>query len=810
MFEAVALMMFLILLVLFIVIASRAGTTERKLTAMERQVGAMQSDLRVLERELTALIASGARANMRADETERAVQPATVTQPVTIAQETPAREIEIGSPATPPEPVPPAKVVPAADRVPKPAPRSKQEWEMLIGGKLYNRIGAFALIIGVGLFFKYAVDKNWINETLRVCIGGTFGFALLGLGMWFEKRKAQIFAQGLIGAGVGILYLSAYATFNFYHLVPQIAAFALMSVVTAITLFLAIRTDSLAVSLLGWAGGFLTPLMLSTGDSNEIELFTYLALLDAGLLLIVIQKEKWLILQPLTLIATYVLYTAWFASSYDASQFAVTLVFLTLFWLLFYLCEWSRLVRPLSRYMELHEFIAVVNMLCFTASLHAVLEPAHHAFTAPALLAVGAVYFATWYATLRGTALPSYARARLLLGAVLMLVWSTGVQFDGHVLAIVWAVEAAVLAWAAVRWDNEPVVWAGVAVHVLALLQLLGTAGTFGDADPAVHAFLLNIRAAAFAAVGLALGWSGVLAERANGARNRLPAGVYHYTWIVVLLLFTSTETDHLFRLWMQHALPEDAHHLQFLGLMSVAGIWGLCALVLVWLGIRGRRSPLRFAGLGIAALAILVGVFRGAWYAPSSLFVPVLNMRAVILVELLVVLMLLYRLFAGDTNTVKLRFPLLNVLRVSGVVLLLVLLSGESCDSFLKAVDSLQRAGGNAAGAISSLLNMMQLTLSGIWLVFAVGLMIVGVRLRNRILRVLAILLSAVSILKIFLYDLSYLDTLYRIFSFVALGFILLIVSYLYQRFKDIIFADETPAPATPPTAEQESAPQA
>ena len=99
--------------------------------------------------------------------------------------------------------------------------RSREEWESFIGGKLLNRIGALALIIGLGFFLKYAFDNNWISETVRVLIGASVGFISLGLAYRTHQKGFQIFSQGLIGAGISILYLSVYASFNFYALVPS-------------------------------------------------------------------------------------------------------------------------------------------------------------------------------------------------------------------------------------------------------------------------------------------------------------------------------------------------------------------------------------------------------------------------------------------------------------------------------------------------------------------------------------------------------------------------------------------------------------
>jgi len=77
------------------------------------------------------------------------------------------------------------------------------------------------------------------------------------------------------------------------------------------------------------------------------------------------------------------------------------------------------------------------------------------------------------------------------------------------------------------------------------------------------------------------------------------------------------------------------------------------------------------------------------------------------------------------------------------------------------------------------------QLSLSVVWTIYGGVLLTVGILRRNRLLRMMALLLLSLTIVKVFLFDLSSLDKVYRIISFVVLGAILLAVSFLYQRFR-------------------------
>ncbi|HMK39325.1 MAG TPA: DUF2339 domain-containing protein, partial [Bacteroidota bacterium] len=215
-------------------------------------------------------------------------------------------------------PRPPAPPAAALSMPPSPAKsRTRGEWEALIGGKLLNRVGALALILGVGFFLQYAFANDWITEPVRVMIGVAVGLTLLAGAARSAARGFQIFAQGLVGAGIAILYLSAYASFNYYRLVTQPWAFLFMSAITVITFTQAFRYDSIVVALLGLLGGFLTPFLLSTGEVNPVGLFTYLALLDAGLLVVAWRREAWMSIEPLSMAGTYLIYALWLGEDYD-------------------------------------------------------------------------------------------------------------------------------------------------------------------------------------------------------------------------------------------------------------------------------------------------------------------------------------------------------------------------------------------------------------------------------------------------------------------------------------------------------------
>ncbi len=348
----------------------------------------ISSRVRILEETIVRLSREFYEAGSTAKAPERPVAPASpaLASPPP-GPETPPRQVPAIEPAPPPAPL----------FVPPPAPpsRTREEWEALIGGKLLNRIGALALVIGIGFFLKYAFDNNWLSESVRVLLGAAAGFLLLVGAARSRKSGLLIFAQGLVGAGIAVLYLTVYASFNYYSLVSQPVAFILMACVTFIAFTQAFFYDSIAVSLIGWIGGFLTPFMLSTGEANEIGLFSYIALLATGMLVIVMKKEKWAILEPMTLAATYFIYFLWYGQEYKQDSLVPTLFFATLFWALFLAIDVVNSLRRVEVLKELRTVASAFNAALFYLALFLLIDNKHHAWMGGTTLSLGIVYLLT-------------------------------------------------------------------------------------------------------------------------------------------------------------------------------------------------------------------------------------------------------------------------------------------------------------------------------------------------------------------------------------------------------------------------------
>src|SRR5437764_1585631 len=262
----------------------------------------------------------------RSPEDEPAPPPEIVTQPKSAAPIIPPVSVPPPLPVTAvPPPIPETRPIIPVEEVqmetaPPPAPTI--DWEQFMGAKMFAWVGGFALFLGVAFFVKYSFEHNLIQPELRVAIGFLAGIALVIGGVALKRKENVVTAQTLCATGILILYAVTFACRSFYHFpfFGLIPTFALMSLITAAAFLLAVRMDALVVAILGIAGGFLTPVLLSTGQDNPFGLFGYIALLDIGLLAVARRKE-WTSLPILGAVGTVLMQIAWVGNFFLHGQY---------------------------------------------------------------------------------------------------------------------------------------------------------------------------------------------------------------------------------------------------------------------------------------------------------------------------------------------------------------------------------------------------------------------------------------------------------------------------------------------------------
>jgi uncharacterized membrane protein len=195
-------------------------------------------------------------------------------------------------------------------------------WEQFMGAKLSAWIGGIALFLGVAYFVKYSFDHNLIPPEVRVALAFLAGIGLVVGGVLMRQKQYTITSHTLCATGVVILYAVTFACRAVYHFpfFGPTPTFALMALITATAFVLAVRLLAHVVALLGMLGGFLTPILLSTGQDAPVALFTYIALLDAGLLAVALHRQ-WFYLAPLAAAGTILMQIGWASEFFEREQY---------------------------------------------------------------------------------------------------------------------------------------------------------------------------------------------------------------------------------------------------------------------------------------------------------------------------------------------------------------------------------------------------------------------------------------------------------------------------------------------------------
>lgn len=244
-----------------------------------------------------------------------------------------------GAAGVPPAGAPPRPATPPP-RPPSPPPGAGIRWEKLIGVGLTAVIGGgFFALAGV-LFFRYAIEAGLISPAMRVVLGVTVGLAAIFGSEWLRTRRIDAAANALAGGGVVVLYAAFWAAHVLYKLVPMEIAGVLMALVTAVGALIATGRHSRFVAILSLAGGFATPLLLTSGSDRPIGLFGYVLLLDAAFLWIA-WKRKWSFVALLALLGTFVLQGTWILARMSPANALIGISVLGVFALLFAI--WGRM-----------------------------------------------------------------------------------------------------------------------------------------------------------------------------------------------------------------------------------------------------------------------------------------------------------------------------------------------------------------------------------------------------------------------------------------------------------------------------------
>ncbi len=561
-----------------------------------------------LERRL-----AGVEAALRRVMEQQQAPPVTAARPPEVAREPVAPAQPIAEPPPAAEPVSASGPVPSQQAVFAPAPpvrpaassstapASSRGIEEIIGGRWLGWIAIGLILFAAAFFLKYAFENEWIGPLGRVMIGVLVGLVFVWAGWQRHQAGWRYFARTLTGGGLTLIYLSAYASFGFYQLLDQTTAFAVLALIVLQGYLLALAYNSSAIAVVSQVGGFLVPVLLSTGQDRYGILFSYIAVLNAGVVLLSFMR-RWHWIGSLSFVFTHLLFWGWHASHYHPEKLTPALLFQIAVFALFLLGDIAPQVRGRAPTLEQWGRL-FVNPFVFFATAYALLEDDYSDW-----MGAFALLMALLYAGLARAGMSAQGgdRRTLLISITVALTFVTlaiPIQLESNWITLGWGVQGAVLTWLSLRMRSSNLrLFAGI-VFGLALFQHLAN-------DTPWHGRLLFTPVANRYFLG-ALALVGLLALAAHLARpaDRSFAVAALLSALALFWLAISVET-YTYSDALVSALPgerewDQVRQIRWFGQSVLSVLWSVYAAGLVAAGFRSKWSVLRWSGLSLFGLTL-------------------------------------------------------------------------------------------------------------------------------------------------------------------------------------------------------------
>jgi uncharacterized membrane protein len=350
---------------------------------------------------------------------------------------------------------------------------------------------------------------------LRLAAVAAGGILLVALGAWLARSRPG-YGLSLEGAGAGILYLTTFAAFRLYEVLPEMPALALLIVISAAAVWLAVRNDSQPLAALAIAGGFLAPMLVASGG-DPLHLFGYFAVLN-GAIFALAWRRAWRALNAVGFVFTFVLAAFWGHGFYSPEHYAVVQPFLLLFFA-FYVAIAILYARcgPLAAKDPVDALLVFgVPIVAFALQAAIVRDTRYGAAWSAIAMAV---FYLALFAALRArseSGFPLLSRAFLVLAVVFATI-AVPFAFDRRATAALWAVEAAGVYWIGTRQRAQLVRGFALAVELGAGIVFAASGLANRDAPLFANAFFAGAILIAVSAL--------VSARLADRAGEAIPAG---------------------------------------------------------------------------------------------------------------------------------------------------------------------------------------------------------------------------------------------------------------------------------------------
>ncbi|HEX2630647.1 MAG TPA: DUF2339 domain-containing protein [Chitinophagaceae bacterium] len=687
-----------------------------------------------------------------------------------------------------------AEPTPAIQTQATPVSNKKKEdtdIEKFIGENLANKIGIAVLVLGISFFVKYAIDKNWINEVGRVAVGLVAGGILIGFAHYL-RNSYRAFSSVLVGGGLAVFYFTIGFAFHQYQLIGQTTAFIIMVLISAMGVMLSVYYNRQELALLATIGGFITPFLVSTGQENYIALFTYLCILNAGLMALAWFK-RWPAINITGLFFTLLIYGGWVVKRviYEEESgmpYRDAFFFATIFYLLFVVMNILNTLRVKGKFTAF-DFIILfsVNALYYIGGMMLLAYWDNSSydgwFTAGIglfnLILAGIFYKQKWV---------DRNFVFLLLGlSISFFSLVAPVLFDANYVVLCWAAQSVVMYW---LYLQSGIKLLKVSSLVLSLLMMGGVLINWLNVYVTFSLYTINTRSAPMPVVfnkGFITAVAAIIAlflqyyfskkdkstDKPSALQQTLLAGGIVFTYLTVAL-----EIQHQFS---RRSAEPDVYFIYWQA-------WTCIATIVL---LRAFRNDKIYPSLRYWLTAVCFVLY--------ALLIAKTNLVSVALVTsgngLLfsihwlgagMLLWLLYELVRfNDADGEKLiggwknEFPW--IVSVAGILVL----SSELYQLFIWT--QYEKA---EWAWWQNLYYKAGLTI--LWAVCSFALMWIGMKKGIKTARIISLTLFTITLVKLFAYDIRNIPPGGKIAAFILLGVLLLAVSFMYQRLKKIIMDND------------------
>lgn len=682
------------------------------------------------------------------------------------------------------------------------APKTTSSFEEFIGKNIASKVGILVTIVGVFIGAKYAIDHNLVSPIVRIGSGYLCGAALVAIGIRL-KKKYEGYSSVLMGGGIAVLYFITYIAYSFYGLIPQIPAFGLMLLFTVGTVYASLWYNRVIIAHLGLVGAYAIPFLLSDNSGRVEILFSYVALINAGILILSFRKY-WKSLFYAAFIVTWLIFSAWLLFDFNRQvHFSLALIFLCIFFITFYATFLAYKLVKKEQYNFSDVSILLSNSFIFYGFGYYLLSHRQDIGNYLGLFTiVNALIHLTVSQVIRKLKLADTTLYYFILGLVVVFFTiAIPVQLDGDWVTLLWTAEAVmvfIIGRTRKSGAYEKIASALIVLSFMSLWQ-----DWVGGFNTLITDYENKITPTPFLSISFATGLLVCIAQAAIIYVNRnkkyvsaLPDGNLFrefYNVIVPILLLTCGYFVFIWELAIYFDNVQAKHGNGTNEIISIGGITYLLYTLLFWLLVMAiNRSYIRNKALSAASLIIVSLIFfillvvglpvlnNGAYayyFAKEPLYFGILNLvyRYVIL-AVVVALLYMGRQTMHELTREK---TMHNLWSIAIHIVALSFISAE----YLNWTK------------ISGADNQYKLGLSIVWGLYALFLIVLGIWKKKKHLRLSAIILFSVILIKLFVYDLAEAGTITKTISFISLGVILLVVSYLYNRYKEILFGDDVKA---------------